>query len=95
MSKENKNMSTNVKEQPTNEQTVMFTTLNYCLMVAGIVLLGLGYILLSGGGSDNPNEFNNAMFDTRRLVIAPICITLGLIVEICAIMYRDKKNKNK
>ncbi len=70
-----------------------FGTINYILLAAGIVLLGLGYILLSGGGSDDPNVFNPAMFDNRRLVVAPILIMLGLIVEICAIMFRSKSNK--
>ncbi len=68
-----------------------FGTVNYILMGAGILLLALGYILLSGGGSDDPNVFNPAMFDSRRLVWAPILIVLGFIVEIVAIMYKSKK----
>ena len=68
-----------------------FGTVNYILMGAGILLLTLGYILLSGGGSDDPNVFNPAMFDSRRLVWAPILIVLGFIVEIVAIMYKSKK----
>ena len=56
----------------------------------GIVMLALGYILLSGGGSDDPNVFNPAMFDTRRLVVAPILIVLGFVVEIVAIMFKKK-----
>ncbi|MBQ6096900.1 MAG: DUF3098 domain-containing protein [Bacteroidales bacterium] len=68
--------------------------MNYILLVAGIVLLGLGYILLSGGGSDDPNVFNPAMFNSQRMVVAPILIVVGLVVEICAIMFRPK-NKEK
>lgn len=71
----------------------VFGPTNYILLAAGIVLLGLGYILLSGGGSDDPNVFNPAMFDTRRLVVAPLIIVAGLVVEICAIMFRPKKNE--
>jgi len=56
----------------------------------GIVLLAIGYALLSGGGSDDPNVFNPAMFDTRRLVVSPILIVLGFVVEIIAIMYKKK-----
>lgn len=67
-----------------------FGTINYILMGVGIVLLALGYILLSGGGSDDPNVFNPAMFDARRLVWAPILIVLGFVVEIVAIMYKKK-----
>ena len=67
-----------------------FGKINYILMAAGIILLALGYILLSGGGSDDPNVFNPAMFDSRRLVVSPILIVLGFVVEIVAIMYKKK-----
>ena len=70
-----------------------FGPMNYILLAIGIVLLGLGYILLSGGGSDDPNVFNDAMFNNRRLVVAPLMIVIGLVVEICAIMFRPKKKK--
>ena len=65
--------------------------INYIIMVAGILLLALGYILLAGGGSSDPNTFNYDMFDARRLVVAPILIVLGFVVEIVAIMYKGKK----
>jgi hypothetical protein len=68
-----------------------FGKINYILMAAGIILLALGYIFLSGGGSNDPNVFNPAMFDTRRLVVAPILIVLGFVVEIVAIMFKGKK----
>ncbi len=68
-----------------------FGRINYILMIAGLVVLALGYILLSGGGSDDPNTFNPAMFDNRRLVLAPILIIVGFVVEILAIMYKSKK----
>ncbi|MBR4505741.1 MAG: DUF3098 domain-containing protein [Bacteroidales bacterium] len=67
-----------------------FGLVNYILMAAGILLLAIGYILLSGGGSDDPNVFNPAMFDVRRLYVAPILIVLGFVVEIVAIMYKKK-----
>ena len=79
-----------IKEEENKNFELAFTTINYILMVAGIVLLALGYILLSGGGSDDPNVFNPAMFDTRRLVVAPILIVLGFVIEIVAIMYKKK-----
>lgn len=68
-----------------------FGKINYILMGVGIILLAVGYLLLSGGGSDDPNVFNPAMFDTQRLVVAPILIVLGFLVEIVAIMYKGKK----
>ena len=74
-----------------NNIKLPFGKINYILMGVGIIILALGYILLSGGGSDDPNVFNPAMFDAQRLVWAPILIVLGFIVEIIAIMYKSKK----
>ena len=73
--------------------TFVFGKINYIIMLVGIVLLALGYIFLSGGGSDDPIVFNPAMFDSRRLYVAPILIILGLIAEIVAIMYNGKRNE--
>lgn len=78
-------------KEPVENKSTAFSMVNYIIIAAGIVLLGIGYILLGGGGSDDPKVFNEAMFDTRRLVVAPILITLGLVVEICGIMFRSKK----
>ena len=76
-----------------NKFQFAFGKINYILMVAGIVVLAIGYVLLAGGGSDDPNVFNPAMFDNRRLVVAPILIVLGFIVDIVAIMFKDKNRK--
>ena len=82
------NVSGKSEPQPEN---FTFGPMNYILLAIGIVLLGIGYILLSGGGSDDSNVFNPAMFDSRRLVVAPLVIVAGLVVEICAIMFRKKQ----
>lgn len=74
-----------------NNIQLPFGKINYILMGVGIIILALGYILLAGGGSDDPNVFNPAMFDAQRLVWAPILIVLGFVVEIFAIMYKSKK----
>lgn len=80
--------------EPNNEKQTLsgfaFGRTNYILMAAGLIVLALGYILLSGGGSDDPSQFNPAMFDNRRLYLAPILIVIGFIVEIVAIMYKKK-----
>ena len=80
--------------KPTEEKakfSFVFTKTNYIIMAAGLVLLALGYILLSGGGSDDPKVFNYEMFNVRRLYVAPILIILGLVAEIVAIMYKPKE----
>lgn len=85
------NKPTLQKEETPNTFQFAFGRINYMLMIAGLIVLALGYILLSGGGSDDPNVFNPAMFDSRRLVVAPILIVVGFVVEILAIMYKGKK----
>lgn len=80
-----------MEENSTNNLGFAFGRLNYVLMAAGLIVLALGYILLSGGGSDDPDTFNPAMFDSRRLIVAPILIVVGFVVEILAIMYKGKK----
>lgn len=86
-------MENNKTEQNSENKglTLAFGRLNYILMAVGIVLLVVGYILLAGGGSDDPNQFNPEMFNARRLYVAPIMIVLGFVVEIVAIMYKGKK----
>lgn len=52
----------------------------------GLIVMVSGYILMSGGGSDDPEVFNYAMFDFRRMVVAPVVIILGIVIEVVAIM---------
>ena len=76
-----------------SENSFAFGKTNYILLIAGVVILFIGYICLSGGGSDDPAKFSESLFNARRLVVAPILIVGGLIVEIFAIMIRPKDNK--
>ena len=65
-------------------------------LLIGLIVMVSGYILMSGGGSEDPEVFNYAMFDFRRMVAAPIVIVLGIIIEIVAIMgaFGKKKGSN-
>lgn len=56
------------------------------LLLAGIIVMAAGYILMTGGGSDDPQVFNYAMFDFRRLVAAPVVIIAGILTVIVGIM---------
>ena len=55
-------------------------------LLIGLIVMVSGYILMSGGGSKDPEVFNQAMFDFRRMVAAPLVIILGIVIEIIAIM---------
>ena len=66
---------------------------NYILMLVGIAMLIIGFILISGGNEDDWNKFSYEIFNFRRLFIGPMFILLGFVVQIFAIMYRGKDEK--
>lgn len=68
-----------------NEKMAM-TPKGLKMLFIGLVVMVSGYILMTGGGSDDPQVFNWDMFDFRRMVAAPSVIILGIIIEIVAIM---------
>lgn len=63
---------------------------NYRLMLIGLALIALGFILMIGGGSDDPSKFNPDIFSFRRITLAPILVLAGYVVEIFAIMKKPK-----
>lgn len=64
---------------------------NYMLMIIGIAVIALGYMLMRGGGSTDPNVFNPDIFSFRRVTLAPILIVVGFIIEIAAILRKTKE----
>ena len=64
-------------------------------LLVGLIVMISGYILMMGGGSDDPEVFNYAMFDFRRMVAAPVVIIAGIVIEIIAIMgvFKSKKEE--
>ena len=66
---------------------------NYKLMLIGFAAIVLGFILMVGGASPSPDEFNYEMFNFRRIILAPLLVLAGFVFEVYAIMYRPKKKK--
>ena len=64
-------------------------------LLVGLLVMISGYILMMGGGSEDPEVFNYAMFDFRRMVAAPIVIIAGIVIEIVAIMGEFKSKKEE
>ena len=62
-------------------------------MLVGLIMMIAGFILMIGGGSDDPNVFNEAMFSTVRLTVAPIVILLGIAVVMVGILRKPKKEE--
>lgn len=69
-----------------NNEKMPITRKGLKYLIIGLVVMVSGYLLMMGGGSDNPEVFNYNMFDFRRLVAAPTVIILGIIIEVVAIM---------
>ena len=66
---------------------------NYTLMAIGFAIIVLGFILMAGGGNDDPDVFNPEIFNFRRLTIAPVILLIGFVFEIYAIMKKPKEDK--
>lgn len=88
MSKKHKHAS---EQQP--KQEFIFQKKNYMFMFIGIAFISLGFILMSGGGSDDPNVFNPDIFNFRRIRLAPTLVLIGLGIEVYAILLNPHKKK--
>jgi len=75
----------------TSDTGFAFNRENYRLLFIGLALIALGFLLMIGGGSDNPNVFSDKIFDFRRITLAPILVLAGYVVEIFAIMRKPKE----
>ena len=74
------------------KKTFLFTKRNYVLMAIGLGFISIGFILMAGGGSDDPNVFNENIYNFRRIRLAPSLVLIGFAFEIYAILYKDKSN---
>lgn len=69
----------------------VFGKRNYQLMIIGLLVIAVGFVLMSGGGSENPNVFNQAMYNFRRIRVAPTLVLIGFGIEIWAILAKPSK----
>lgn len=69
-----------------------FTKTNYLILLAGTVIIVLGYLLMIGGGSEDPNTFNPEIFSTRRIIVAPTVCLIGFVLVAVSIMWRPKED---
>ncbi len=76
-----------------NEQKpeFLFDKINYKILLVGIAVIAIGFILMSGGGSDNPKVFNEAIFNFRRIRLAPTVVLIGFGITIYSIFKSPKK----
>ena len=69
----------------------LFSKKRYQILLFSIVIIGLGFLLMSGGGSNNPDIFNNEIYSFRRIRLAPLVVISGFIMCIISILYKDKE----
>lgn len=76
----------------TGEATAVFAfgKENYRLLLLGLVVILIGFLLMIGGGSDDPNVFSEDIFSFRRMTLAPILVLAGYAIEIYAIMKKPR-----
>ncbi|MBS9462400.1 DUF3098 domain-containing protein [Flagellimonas sp. 389] len=86
MSKKNKNV-----QKPTSQ--FIFQKKNYIFLFIGLAFIALGFILMTGGGSDDPNVFNPDIYNFRRIRLAPTLVLIGLGIQVYAILLNPNKNK--
>lgn len=84
-------MAKDITKKTIINNTPMFGRENYIWMLAGLLVLALGFLLMAGGKSSDPNIFDpKEVYSTTRITIAPILIIAGFVIEIVAIMKKPK-----
>lgn len=78
------------KDPKKPQRQFLFNKRNYQIMAVGILFIVIGFILMAGGGSDDPKVFNEAIYNFQRIRLAPTLILIGFAIEVYAILYKGK-----
>lgn len=83
----------NTTRKPLHKQDLnfVFGKKNYTFMFIGLAVIALGFILMAGGGSDDPNVFNEEIYNFRRIRLAPALVLLGFGIQVYAILLNPNK----
>ena len=79
-----------MKNKKTNK-TFVFEKKNYLIMIIGLLFLATGFLLMSGGASDDPNVFNPEIYNFQRIRLAPTLVLIGFAIQVYAILFSSKK----
>ena len=79
------------KKENNTKPEFLFSKRNYIIMLIGAAVIALGFILMTGGGSDDPNVFNPEIYNWQRIRLGPTLVIIGLGIEIYAILAKPKK----
>jgi hypothetical protein len=81
------------KRKEASKSNFIFGKRNYKFMFIGLAFIAIGFILMSGGGSDDPNVFNPEIFNWRRIRLAPTLVLIGFAIQVYAILIDPEKKK--
>ncbi|MBQ5736241.1 MAG: DUF3098 domain-containing protein [Alistipes sp.] len=81
------------RDNKMEEGRMPFTTKNYVMMLAGLLVIVLGFVLMSGGGDHTATYFDESIFSFRRITLAPVVVIAGFVVVGVAIMKRFNQDK--
>ncbi|RZJ36341.1 MAG: DUF3098 domain-containing protein [Flavobacterium sp.] len=79
------------KQLTPDNNEFLFGKLNYRILLIGLGVIALGFVLMSGGGSDNPAVFNEDIFSFRRIRLAPTVVLIGFGIIIYSILKNPKR----
>ena len=80
-----------MKNKNSNKKTFVFEKKNYVTMIIGLAFITIGFILMSGGGSEDPNVFNPEIYNFRRIKLAPTLVLIGFGIQVYAILLNPNK----
>ena len=80
-----------MKKNKKNSEDFIFGKKNYQVMLIGIIFIIVGFVLMSGGGSNDPNVFNPEIYNFRRIRLAPTLVLIGFAIQVYAILLNPKK----
>lgn len=78
-------------KENTKKPEFLFSATNYKILIIGLVVIALGFILMSGGANENPNVFNEDVYSFRRIRLAPTVVLIGFGITIYSILVNSKK----
>ena len=83
------------KRKENNKTEFIFGKKNYKWLFIGLAFIAVGFIIMAGGGSDDPNVFDESIFNWRRIRLAPTLVLIGFGIQIYAILLDPKKDSKE
>jgi len=76
-----------------SQKKILFGKKNYIILFLSLAIIVIGFFLMSGGGSEDPNIFNPEIFNFKRIKLAPTIVIFGFILAIFSILVKNKTSK--